>query len=152
MSGWLLTAAQRQRLERELTLACDAAFFRRVLALLELDADRPLEEVARQLRVAPRSLYRWLERYRTNGSLEGLRHQSGQGRPLRWDERLEERLASPRRWPGGPATLVTWPRVGPFRCCSRCWPRAGPSPPSQRTRSDGACTSAAMCGSASVTY
>ena len=74
MSGWLLTAAQRRRLECELALARDGTFFRRVFALLELDAGRPLEEVAHQLRIAPRSLYRWIERYRTHASPEGLRH------------------------------------------------------------------------------
>ena len=93
MSGWLLTAAQRRRLERELALARDAAFFRRVFALLEIDAGRPLEEVARQLRVSVRSVYRWIERHRTHPSLEGLRHQPGQGRPLRWDKLLPAVLA-----------------------------------------------------------
>ena len=87
MSGWLLTAAQRRRSERELALARDAAFFRRVFALLEIDAGRPLEEVARQLRVSVRSLYRWIERYCAHASLEGLRHRPGQGRRRRWDER-----------------------------------------------------------------
>jgi transposase len=101
MSGWLLTAAQRRRLERELVLARDAAFFRRVFALLEIDTGRPLEEVARQLRVSPRSLYRWIERYHTHASLEGLRHQPGQGRPRLWDERLEALL---------PAVLARCPR------------------------------------------
>ena len=94
MAGWLLTAAQRRRLERELALARDAALFRRVFALLELDAGRPLEEVARQLRVSVRSVYRWIERYRAHANLEALRHQPGQGRPLRWDEQLEELLAA----------------------------------------------------------
>src|SRR4030088_278232 len=101
MRGWLLTATQRRRLERELACARDATFFRRVFALLEIDAGRPLEEVARQLRVAPRSLYRWIERYRTHASLEGLRRQPGQGRPLLWDDRLEELL---------PAVLARCPR------------------------------------------
>ena len=101
MGGWLLTAAQRWRLERELALARDAAFFRRVFALLEIDAGRPLEEVARQLRVSVRSVYRWIERYRTHAGLEGLRYQPGQGRPLRWDERLEALL---------PAVLARCPR------------------------------------------
>jgi transposase len=81
-------------LERELAVARDVAFFRRVFALLEIDAGRPLEDVARQLRVSARSVYRWIERYRAHASLEGLRRQPGQGRPLRWDERLEERLAA----------------------------------------------------------
>ena len=92
MGGWLLTAAQRRRLERELAVAREAVFFRRVFALLEIDAGRPLEEVACQLRVSARSVYRWIERYRTHASLEGLRRQPGQGRPLRWDERLEALL------------------------------------------------------------
>lgn len=101
MSGWLLTATQRRRLERELARAREAALFRRIFALLELDAGRSLGEVARQLRVSPRSLYRWIERYRTHASLEGLRHRPGQGRPLLWDERLEELL---------PAVLARNPR------------------------------------------
>jgi transposase len=101
MGGWLLTAAQRRRLERELTVAGDAAFFRRAFALLEIDAGRPLEEVAHPLRVSARSLYRWIERYRSHASLEGLRRQPGQGRPLRWDERLEALL---------PAVLARCPR------------------------------------------
>jgi transposase len=101
MAGWLLTVAQRRRLERELALARDAALFRRVFALLEIDAGRPLEEVARQLRVSARSVYRWIERYRAHASLDGLRHQPGQGRPLRWDEQLEELL---------PAVLARCPR------------------------------------------
>jgi transposase len=101
MSGWLFTAAQRRRLERELALAREVTFFRRVFALLEIDAGRPLEEVAHQLRVAPRSLYRWLERYRSHASPEGLRHQPGQGRPLRWDEGLEALL---------PAVLARCPK------------------------------------------
>jgi transposase len=89
MSGWLLTATQRQRLERELALARDAALFRRIFALLQIDAGRPFGEVAHQLRVSPRSVYRWIERYHAHASLEGLRRQPGQGRPRRWDERLE---------------------------------------------------------------
>jgi hypothetical protein len=39
--------------------------------------------------VSPRSVYRWIERYHAHASLEGLRRQPGQGRPRRWDERLE---------------------------------------------------------------
>src|SRR5690348_15022249 len=101
MGGWHLTAAQRRRLERELAVTRDAAFFRRAFALLELDAGRPLEGVARQLRVSARSVYRWIERYRAHASPDGLRHQPGQGRPLRWDERLEELL---------PAVLARCPR------------------------------------------
>ena len=52
MKGWPLTAARRRRLERELALTHNAAVFRRVLALLEIDAGRPPQEVARQLRVS----------------------------------------------------------------------------------------------------
>jgi transposase len=101
MSGWLLTAAQRRRLGRELALAREAALFRRVLALLEIDAGRPLEVVARQLRLSVRSVYRWIERYGAHASLEGLRHQPGQGRRRCWDEQLEALL---------PAVLARCPR------------------------------------------
>jgi hypothetical protein len=135
MKGWPLTAARRRHLERELALTHDVAVFRRVLALLEMDAGRPLDEVARQLRVSPRSLYRWIERYRTHASVEGLHHQPGQGRPRHWDEMLEALLPSvlERFWLLGhgwdrPAAAAG---VGPgsARVHLGSWPDAGPLDP-----------------------
>jgi hypothetical protein len=92
MKAWRLTAAQRRSLERELARARDAALFRRILALLELDAGYPVSEVAQRLRVDRRSVQRWIARYRSQPNLEALRHQPSQGRPRRWDPALEARL------------------------------------------------------------
>jgi transposase len=92
MRAWRLTAAQRRRLERELARARDAALFRRILALLEVDAGCPVGEVVQRLRVDRRSVQRWIGRYRRQAAVETLRHQPGQGRPRRWDPALEARL------------------------------------------------------------
>jgi transposase len=92
MRAWRLTAAQRRTLEGELARAQDAALFRRILALLEVDEGRAVGEVAKQLRVDRRSVQRWIARYGRQAHVEGLRHQPGQGRPLRWDPALEARL------------------------------------------------------------
>jgi transposase len=92
MKAWRLTPAQRRTLERELARARDAALFRRILALLEVDAGCPLGQVAQRLRVDRRSVQRWIARYRRQPNLEALRHQPGQGRPRRWDQALEARL------------------------------------------------------------
>jgi transposase len=92
MRAWRLSAAQRRALERELARARDAALFRRILALLEVDAGCPLGEVAQRLRVDRRSVQRWVAQYRSQPNLETLRHQPGQGRPRRWDQSLEARL------------------------------------------------------------
>jgi transposase len=92
MRAWRLTAGQRRRLERELARARDAALFRRILALLEVDQGRPVGEVAKQLRVDRRSVQRWIARYRLQASVEALRHQPGQGRPRSWNQALESRL------------------------------------------------------------
>ena len=92
MRAWRLTPAQRRRLERELARAREAALFRRILALLEVDAGCPVGEVAQRLRVDRRSVQRWIGRYRRQAAIETLRHQPGQGRPRRWDPALEARL------------------------------------------------------------
>jgi transposase len=92
MRAWRLIAAQRRRLERELARARDAALFRRILALLEVDAGCPVGQVAQRLRVDRRSVQRWIARYRCQTDFETLRHQAGQGRPRRWDPALEARL------------------------------------------------------------
>jgi transposase len=91
MRAWRLTAAQRRKLERELTRTRDADLFRRILALLEVDAGCPLGEVAQRLRVDRRSVQRWIARYR-QANVAALRRRPGQGRPRRWDPALEARL------------------------------------------------------------
>src|SRR3954468_14314418 len=92
MGAWHLTVAQRAALEGGLARAYDAALFRRMLALLEVDAGCPIGQVAQRLRVNRRSVQRWIARYRRQATVEALRHQPGQGRPRRWDPALEARL------------------------------------------------------------
>jgi transposase len=92
MRAWRLTPAQRRALEGELARAHDAGLFRRILALLEVDAGCPVGQIAQRLRVDRRSVQRWIGRYRRQASVETLRHQPGQGRPRRWDQALEARL------------------------------------------------------------
>src|SRR4051794_31014923 len=92
MRKWHLTAAQRRALESELARARDAALFRRILALLEVDAGCPVGKAAQRLRVDRRSVQRWIAWYRSQPNVETLRHQPGQGRPRRWDQALEARL------------------------------------------------------------
>jgi hypothetical protein len=58
------------------------------------------------VRIDPRSVYRWIERYRTNATLEGLRQQPGQGRPLLWDKWLEERLPAMSKAFGAQTTFT----------------------------------------------
>src|SRR3954449_8402858 len=63
MKGRYWTAAQRQALETELRETGDAALFRRLLALLEIDQGRSVTQVAQALRVGRSSVCRWAQRY-----------------------------------------------------------------------------------------
>ena len=150
MRAWRLTPAQRRALARELARAHDAALFRRILALLEVDAGCPLGEVAQRLRVDRRSVQRWIARYRRQADLEALGHQPGQGRPRRWDQTLEARLelALSQR-PTDLGYIGTGWTVCP--CCNNGWPATDPGPRCRRPLSGAGCRSAITCGSASVT-
>src|SRR3954468_10061746 len=94
MKGRYWTAAQRQALETELRETGDAALFRRLLALLEIDQGRSVTQVAQELRVGRSSVCRWAQRYAAAGRLAALEHRRGQGRPPKWNKDLEGLLAS----------------------------------------------------------
>jgi transposase len=81
MSELHLTPRQRQRLREQLLATRDAAVYRRTLAILEIDAGRPVTEVAEILRAGRRSVYHWLAAYRAAYDPRALVDQPGRGRP-----------------------------------------------------------------------
>src|ERR1700756_1593193 len=85
---WTLSKDQRQALEAELARTRDAATYRRIWALLEVDQGRSVAEVARLLRVDRSSIYRWGQRFAAQGNPADLQQQPGQGRPPEWNEDL----------------------------------------------------------------
>ncbi len=87
----VLTARQREELQRALTGDREARLYRRVLALLEVDVGRPVTEVAKDLHVSRRSVHTWLRSYRASG-LEALVEQPRPGRPSVWDEESRDLL------------------------------------------------------------
>lgn len=120
MKSWdgTLSKAKRQALEVQLAQTRDAATCRRLWALLELDQGRSVAEVARQMRVARGSVYRWIERFAAHGKLAALERQPGQGRPPQWNEelaRLVERALEqpPIQW-GYPTNTWTAPLLQAF--------------------------------------
>jgi transposase len=113
MREWHLTAAQRGALERELVHTQDAAMYRRLLGLLQIDSGRSVSEVARELRVDRRSLQRWRKRFVCFRRPAALKDHRGQGRPPIWDESLSELLEAALDQPpfrmGYPANTWTVP-------------------------------------------
>jgi transposase len=118
MKGLYWNAKERRALEAELELTQNTGVFRRVLALLEIDQGRTIEEVAQALRVDRSSVYRWIERYAQAGKPEALERKPGQGRPPKWNESLEEllqrTLAEPPMKIGYPANGWTLPLLQAF--------------------------------------
>lgn len=103
MSVFSLTARQRRRLREELAHCRDARLYRRVLALLEVDAGRPIAQVAQSLGVARQSVHNWLRSYQECPKLESLRERPRSGRPVVWDEAIRKELrglleVSPREY------------------------------------------------------
>jgi transposase len=96
----------------------DAALFRRILALLQVDLGEPISEVARLLHVNRRSVYRWMQRFTASHQIESLERQPGQGRPLEWNEDLAGLLESAMKQPpvelGYPANGWTAPLLEAF--------------------------------------
>lgn len=94
MRGLYWTPEQRQELEGKLNQTNDAALFRRLVALLEVDEGCSISQVARQLRVSRRSIHRWMERFASQRRVQALEHQPGQGRPLKWNKDCESLIES----------------------------------------------------------
>ena len=83
MSQRQLSTAQRLRLRRLLHETSDLNTYRRCLALLEVDAGRPVADVARSLGVAPQSIDNWIARLAEAGGPESLLDRYGGGRPAK---------------------------------------------------------------------
>jgi transposase len=88
MKDWHLTPAQRGALERRLAQTRDAALFRRLLALLQVDQGQSVVQAARLVHVNRRSVHRWMQRLASGHKPSALEDHRGQGRPPRWNEEL----------------------------------------------------------------
>lgn len=103
MSKLGLTPYERRKLRQQLHRTSDARLYQRLLAVLEVDQGRPVQEVARLLNVSSQSVYNWIDRFCQQRQLADLVDQYGIGRPTVW---TEERVAvlrallesSPDQW------------------------------------------------------
>jgi transposase len=87
-----LTTRQRRELGQALGELPEGRYYRRLLALREVDQGRPVAEVARSLEVSRQSVHAWLRAYRRTGSLAALADQPRSGRPSRWDTELRAQI------------------------------------------------------------
>lgn len=119
MKGRYWTATQRQALERELNQTGNPSLYRRLLALLEVDKGRSIAEVAQELHVDERSVYRWINRYQAaGGQVQALEQRPVAGRPAKWNRDLQDLLESALAQPpveiGYPANTWTLPLLQAF--------------------------------------
>jgi transposase len=113
MSQFRLGPDQRRRLRGLLHETSDLNTYRRCLALLEVDAGRPVTEVADSLGVARQSVHNWIARFDAAGGPEGLPDRYAGGHPASLGEDDLACLVaflgySPRHF-GGPAANWTVP-------------------------------------------
>src|SRR5205085_12319315 len=87
-----LTAWQRRKLRTQLRRAERASYYRRLLALLELDRGKSVAEVAHLLRVTRQRVYNWASSFAADPDPAVLRAQYGVGRPSAWTEELQALL------------------------------------------------------------
>lgn len=92
MSDIQLTLDQRCQVRIALRGTDDASYYRRLLAVLELDAGRSYTEVADALGVTRQSVYNWARAYRQSLRPESLRDHYGVGRPTLWGGSLRALL------------------------------------------------------------
>jgi transposase len=99
MSEFHLREAERRELEAQLKQTHDAASFRRRVALLELDRGRNVADTARILRVARKSVYAWIDAFRSHGHPDphpspgsSINASALMGRPSRFTQELEDLL------------------------------------------------------------
>lgn len=92
MSIVQLTASQRRRLQGQLRRAADASYYRRLLAILELDRGKAVAEVAALLQVTRQSVYNWARSFEACPEPATLHDRYGVGRPSAWTEDLEALL------------------------------------------------------------
>jgi transposase len=87
-----LTPPQRYRLRAALRDTADAAAYRRLLAILELDGGQSVTTVADRLGVTRQSVYNWADAFTQSPGLRGLRDHYSGGRPSLWGEPLRALL------------------------------------------------------------
>jgi transposase len=92
MSIVQLTSSQRRKLRTELRHAADASYYRRLLAILELDRGQTVAEVAASLRVTGQSVYLWARSFPACPDPAVLQDHYGVGRPTTWTEQLQTLL------------------------------------------------------------
>ena len=92
MNRFVLPAAQRHRLERQLKQTRDVRVYQRTLAMLELSRGRSITDIARILRVNRRSVHRWVDTYSDSMDPESLEDDERTGRPRRWSEECAQWL------------------------------------------------------------
>jgi transposase len=92
MSIVQLTASQRRQLRAHLRRAQDASYYRRLLAVLELDRGLSVAEVADLLRVTRQSVYNWASSFVACLDPAALQDHYGIGRPSAWTEPLQALL------------------------------------------------------------
>src|SRR5262249_44495298 len=95
MDSLTLSTWQRRRLEHQLKATHDARLYRRTLAVLEVGCGRPIAEVARTLRVTPRSVYSWVGDYALDHDPAALQGEPRPGRPSLWARAATARLCEP---------------------------------------------------------
>src|SRR5262245_20430754 len=87
-----LTPWQRRKLRDQLRRAHDAGYYRRLLAVLELDRGKSVAEVADLLRVTRQSVYNWADSFAADPGPAALRDRYGVGRPSVWTAALQALL------------------------------------------------------------
>jgi transposase len=94
MSILHLTAAERRQLTQQLHVTDDASYYRRLLAILELDRGQPVAPVAETLAVTRQSVYNWARAYQASPRPATLEDRYGVGRPSVWTDDLQALLRS----------------------------------------------------------
>ena len=92
MSIVQLTPSQRRELRDQLRRAEGASYYRRLLALLELDRGKSVAEVAEALRVTRQAVYNWARAFAACPDPATLDDHYGVGRPTAWTEDLRALL------------------------------------------------------------
>lgn len=101
MSETNLTGRQRRRLRDELRRCTDVRVYRRVLAVLDVDAGAAVADAARRLNVSRQSVHQWLRDFRERRGSRTFEPRPRSGRPSLWQAPLSNLLdewlrASPR--------------------------------------------------------
>lgn len=83
-----LNPTLRRHLRSQLRSAHNARYYRRVLALLELDRGKAVAEVADTLGVTRQSVYNWANSFAAYPAPDALQDRHGTGRPSAWTDDL----------------------------------------------------------------